>query len=84
EYAQNEILISPKSPRTTSNRYHTKKVTTPISINKNKNNSTTTTTTTTTTNSNSNNININNNQQNDDIPLLTSDSNKFPSSNLNP
>ncbi|CAF4978648.1 unnamed protein product, partial [Rotaria socialis] len=39
---------------------------------------------TTTTNSNSNNININNNQQNDDIPLLTSDSNKFPSSNLNP
>ncbi|CAF2809468.1 unnamed protein product [Rotaria sp. Silwood2] len=66
EYAQNEILISPKSPRTTtSNRYHTKKLTTPIKIN--------TTTTTTTTNNN-----------NDDVPLLTVDSNKYSSSNLNP
>ncbi|CAF0952113.1 unnamed protein product [Rotaria sordida] len=55
EYAQNEILISPKSPRTISNRYNnTKKLTTPININ------------------------------NDDVPLLTIDSNKYSSSNLNP
>jgi len=32
EYAQNEILISPKSPRT-SCRYHSRKLTTPIPIN---------------------------------------------------
>ena len=53
EYAQNEILISPKSPHT-SNRYYTKKIVTSTTIN------------------------------NDDIPLLAIDSNKYASSNLNP
>lgn len=54
EYAQNEILISPKSPRITSNRYYSKKPTI----------STVTT--------------------NDDIPLLTVNSNNYASSTLNP
>ncbi|CAF1171542.1 unnamed protein product [Adineta steineri] len=44
EYAQNEILISPKSPRTSSCRYHSKKIPIPIAIN----------TTNTTNNSNTN------------------------------
>jgi RNA recognition motif-containing protein len=53
EYAQNEILISPKSPRVSS-RYYSKKVPIPI-------------------------VNMN-----DDIPLLSTDSHKFPVSTLNP